>query len=148
MTTPSTLIERLEKATGPDRFLDWDIASLTGWTKETRNLENINGATEPVTLIFSPDDCGETRKDLWNEAQSLFAQNMFSLNERVPRFTASIDEALTIMPSYIGDFDIRRRNNFVSKCTLYVASMQYEGRSRSIPLAICIAALRARQEEG
>ena len=98
MTTLPHLIEALKKATGPDRLLDWDIASAIGWKKETRYLENANGSTEPVTLIFSPNDCGETRRELWRMARSEFLLGVFSLNERTPYFTASIDAALTLVP--------------------------------------------------
>ena len=72
MSGLAELIERLEKATGPDRQLDHDIALATGWA------QSFSGATgtSPAGLI-SPDG---------------------NYHYSARPFTASIDAALTLVP--------------------------------------------------
>lgn len=72
MTAPSNLIERLGKATGPDRELDAEIALACGWTKGT-----VGYFCGPIVT--------------WRKSGQFSA-------DHPPAFTASVAIALTLLP--------------------------------------------------
>ena len=115
------LIERLEKATGPDRKLDDDIAISHGWTFEKMKRDARPYWREP----------GQTE---W------FARS----RSGPPAYTSSIDAALTLVPegmdwsisSYGGTF-IHPGND----------APVIRGEGRTPVLTLCVAALRARIDD-
>lgn len=77
MTGITDLIERLEKATGPDRLLDGDIAAAlklqpTGWRRGTH----------------------KTDKSIWWDREDKTGFTQWA----APRYTKSIDAAMTLVP--------------------------------------------------
>ncbi len=75
MNPLTEIISKLEKATGPDRELDGQIALAIGWTF--------------VALAEQRE-----RKAWWREPGA----EWFSRREKPPHFTGSIDSALTLVP--------------------------------------------------
>lgn len=118
------LIERLEKATGPDRALDGLIAAAVG-------VEH--GPRETVHL--------ESR------SYSIF-------DEVAPRYTESIDAAMTLMPDGvwldIGTGTQKAAPSYhwpvVTVGLQSDGSRIWRGQLKTIPLALCKAALQARAE--
>ena len=118
------LIKRLEAATEADRELDWDIAILFGVKRGPRP---------------------EIRREL---SQTEFVVGL-------PRYTASIDAALTLVPDgyYLELKGPRTYLNIPTPVPNYwsahISSFDYEkstsGWGSTAPLAICIAALKARK---
>jgi hypothetical protein len=118
------LIERLEKATGPDRELDGAIALSLGWT-----FQKMKGDSKPY--YRKP---GETT---------------YYMRSEVPAYTASIDAALTLgvgqwklrwqyhgMGNWVAAAEVTRSDNF---------ERWYDSDYQDSPaIALCIAALRAR----
>lgn len=60
----------------------------------------------------------------------------------VPRYSESIEAAMTLLDAWHGDWKIRRQNGHF-KVTLYEPSMQGVEWAESLPLAICRIRLRA-----
>lgn len=117
------LIKRLEAATGPSREMDDDIAYAAGWTR-TDILDEITG---PETV--------------WHDGK----RHLIS----TPRFTSSIDAALTLVPEDASSWDCGRID------TDFLASVEfpvdvdgfhnYHAKSRvNAAIAITAAALKAR----
>ena len=132
MTDLSQLIERLEKAKGPDRELDALIAIKIG------------GAVRITT------GHGTRHQVLWPDNEIAQGGDIEMLPD-VPLYTASIDAALTLVPegwsfevraSAVGD---KGQANVWHYLKEYHAYSQRECASPAI--ALCIAALRARQGE-
>lgn len=147
MTDLQLLIERLEKATAPRRELDWAIAEALGEIPEHEIITE--GARygwhrqpNQFSLIRYYDSEGR-RSESWGPK---------------PR-TSSIDAALTLVPDThqfrqlaANGFEYGRDN---ARASLWRATVQPNERQlgekdghheSSIPIALCIAALRARQE--
>jgi hypothetical protein len=80
MSSLSELIERVENASGPDRLIDGDIALAVGWEGESRYTSQKWSNTFP--------GCREH----WRYDREPFD------NWKVPRYTESIDAALTLLP--------------------------------------------------
>lgn len=113
------LIKRLEAATGPDLELDAEIAMSAGLA-ERRN---------DFVYVMHPVE-GSTH-DLW-------------LN--VP-YTASIDAALTLVPEGWRIWQMVRPASgepWTVQAVPAVGGWAKEGDHRELPIALCIAALRAR----
>lgn len=114
--TVEGLIERLERATGPDRELDWAIAEHLGW------------AYEPgvPSLLLAPsmiDPDGNAR--------------------HLPAYTASLDAALTLAGerSYACLLE-----GMAMAAAYFVTFSDKNGHIvRALPRFVCIAALRARE---
>lgn len=112
------LIERLEKATGPDRSIDLDIE------RDVRGAVPLHWRVGEGGVILSGfDDVGDS----------------------IPAYTASLDAALTLVP---GDMDW-----LVGKSdSCPTASVQYPhfhpawALASTPAIALCIAALRAREQ--
>lgn len=128
--TISELIEKLEKATGPDRELDAEIAVLI--TKSAR--------------MPSADDRFEKC-----EAGTFWVRSAhgLSLHDAAP-YTASLDAAMTLVPH------VEPRTHWHLRCyphgcysaivsDAYPVGTHYGGQHMTSPaIALCIAALKAR----
>lgn len=122
------LIERLEKATGPDRELDGLIAAATNKDPKCK--------IEGHHWYFWVDDeeLGENCTAGW------------MLGGEVPEFTKSIDAALTLVPE--GQFvNALNQHQNVWRAEVGNAIRSYKGRSaipaNSPAIALCIACLKA-----
>lgn len=126
--TIEELIARLEAATGPCRELDVAISVAVGRDDETTLLRYTNGTEKRVP----------TSRNCWGGQVDS------------PRYTASIDAALTLVPE---GFCWEVRKGYVPEATVWQIGCEYdEGSGRTLPhaqaptpaIALCIAALRAR----
>lgn len=63
--------------------------------------------------------------------------------ERPKRYTASLDAAMTLIPGHCA-FEVRREITFACCATVYGQDTHADVDAATLPLALCIAALRAR----
>lgn len=127
----ATLIERLEKATGPDKILDCAIHyDALGFCRHV-NLDETGAQSDTG---FTCAQCGA---DSWGNKGNL-GQRLY---ESVPTYTASIDAALTLVKDdswTIADHDDNGK---------YFAMVgDHECLGANPAIALCIASLRARLE--
>lgn len=135
------LIERLEKATGPDRELDAAIYVVTGL--RPKDLQRLGYEVE-----------------LWAERGNVFWRGgtvtqgpAFKSGETFPAYTASLDSALTLVPDFINrrwyaaDSDSESDGKPVAS-VFHPADVMSGRIPRSVgatpAIALCIAALKAR----
>jgi hypothetical protein len=124
------LAARCEAAEGPDRELDEAIARTLGW----RTMDDGYGRH---TLWLPPG---------WKSGDG-------GAKHSTPAFTASIDAALTLVPeglsrSMLEDPRISRAVAHVrTKSILDPDKLEWSGYAKTLPLALCAAALRARTEK-
>lgn len=116
------LIAMLEAATGPDERLDFEILLACGWQHEwCVSTGETTGMNDPAGVEYYLED--------------------------LPKVTSSIDAALTLVPESCDwtlekDFAVVR---WLSVDDVDEAKAGFNGRSGTCtPLAICIAALKAR----
>lgn len=131
------LIERLERATGPDRELDMRI----WWLLDRKSAERTywNAATgKPRALGDELPTSG---------------LGVLAMKERAPHYTASLDAALTLVPAGL-DWFVKHYASAGGKFGAVVTSPEIAARSwgdyshdnsPTPALALCIAALRARE---
>ena len=125
------LIERLEKATGPDRELDaaiW-LATTPGATRRQWSYTH--------TATGMDCDVDETR----DSAGALIT---------VPEYTASLDAALTLMPrgAVLQNLTLRMQPEMGGRmysAVVWHGSLFASGWQRSFKLAVACAALKARE---
>jgi hypothetical protein len=137
--TLSSLIKRVEEATGPDRELDLLIYRAT--TKEGSVEEKIAAMRD--SLGREPSDAA---KSLYRDSERNFSP---------PRYTASIDAALTLVPEG-WDASIHRQEASAPKAVCCGAVLRNPGRKdepvfsvwdKPTPaLALVAAALKARAQ--
>lgn len=127
-TDLAALIERLEKALGEDRELDREIAVAIGWQRRDAGVLGIH-------LYWKWRD--------WSWAQED--------NEHPPRFTSSLDAvAVQAIPQgcfwHVGYGRTRDDEPLGGASIIEPGSLKTisEAESPSAPIALCIAALRAR----
>lgn len=115
------LIERLERATGPDSELDEAIALVLGWTHQ-----KMRGDAKPY----------------WRKP----GVTEYYMRSIVPAYTASLDAALTLVPegwmwdvSSSGCAWIMRNDDSICDSQIVIGGV------KSPAIALCIAALRARE---
>jgi hypothetical protein len=115
------LIARLEAASGPSRELDEAIARHLGAPLDRHESGDFWRLTEP-----------------WAG---------WSHHYPMPKFTASIDNALTLVPEgwsrQVGDSENRMHAQAVLGRS-YPTNRNVYVEARTMPIALCIAALRAR----
>lgn len=135
------IIEALEKATGPSRELDGDIFRALGphddrWERGT----------------FYDVGADIENKNVW------LRMNANGTNSAPPHYTASVDAALTLVPdtwtiANMGQTDNKnwvielRRGFATSYSDVIIVGSQQTKRLASLAIAICVAALKARQQE-
>jgi hypothetical protein len=120
-----SLAERCERAEGPDRELDKDIVLAL---KPEAMFQTDDGYDEPIVFHAEP---------------------VVRWKHVLPRYTASIDAALTLAADKWDRVEFGRYEKVHDK---FWADLGLDGSAEncaSVPLAICAAALRARaaQEE-
>jgi hypothetical protein len=122
------LAERCEQATGPDRELDVrmgeaiDLQAYEGFgIRDTLRLGSIERAVEMA----------ESHQNIWNTA--------------LPRYTASLDAAMTLVDDE-GYCAVKRYDKERPRCWAYVGDVDFPstGIAATPALALCAAALRAR----
>ncbi len=131
----ASLIERLEKATGPDRELD----VLIGYAID------LMGDDKHLSFRTSFDTCG--MEMMLRMAESY--QNIW--RTELPRYTASIEAAMTLVPHDWRIYAIQEeyivpRGNWFAGLDHRTAHHKYGsmiGKSSTPAIAICIAALKA-----
>lgn len=145
------LIERLEKATGPDRELDCLIATHP-LTPQTRVAK---GASIDVLLEPRAAGIGDETTELY-AAEYLPETNADWLD--LPEYTSSIDAALTLVPegcTWLVKYEHEESERYGQPP--FGASITVHGNGTDLEpllascaptpaLAICIAALRAREK--
>ena len=114
----AALIERLHKATGPDRTIDFDIAYAINWRYDM----------EP--------DC------TWREYADKFPR--LARKDNFPRYTESLDAAWSLMPEgavgFIGnDFELPGNAHINN------TFRNFSGHGANPAIAFCIAAFGARK---
>ena len=133
MTLPE-LIEKLMAATEGSRELDFWIATVTEWRSPPEH--HFDGGA--AHMRFAKKQF-EQRTGLGPEVCD---------DMRLPRYTTSLDAALTLVPAAFADnWDLRIRNGDSCHAEVYMPSYQQDGLARTPALAFCIAALRARSFE-
>lgn len=119
------LIERLEQATGPDRELDVEIVF----------------ALYPDIGAYQPHCRGE-EPIFWNEPYR---------KQPCPEFTKSIDAALTLVPEEHAA-SVEWSPRYPGCAWIYppdnVDEISFEGEASNPAIALCIAALKAREALG
>lgn len=127
LTTPAMLelIERLEKATGPDREVDFQLALLVDWRI----------ASDLTFREWVRDYPHLSRKsDEW------------------PYYTSSIDAALTLKPdgafwACAPSYELREHRIYKPYDGGTLQWPEWKGEHKHDAIALCIAALRARLSE-
>lgn len=122
-----SLIKRLEALTGPSREVDAEIATAIGWKSVPWEFSGKRGLT-----WYAPD---------------------LEVHYECPHFTGSIDAALTLMPKinrpnfpWLAIKSNNPNNPIGCRCELWLDNVKnYNGRGKTLAIAICIAALKARE---
>jgi len=122
------LIERLGKATGPDRTLEFYIAFAVRWRPDGESARS-----------FAEHEAKHDYATAW------IAHAPFRSRWNIPHYTASIDAALTLVPegwmwdvASSGCAWIMRDGDSVCDSQIVIGGIE------SPAIAICIAALKAR----
>ena len=157
----SGVIERLEKATVPDREIDAEImfdvfATPVGKHKEDGGpIGYIRLDDQPswnLGLRFPGKDrewFAATRKQIKGETIIIERDGAHVLMNslRIPELTGSVDAAIALAERVLPGCELEVTNLYsVARATLYHESGQFYGSSEinSLPIAICIAAVKAR----
>lgn len=135
--TRKELITALEAADGPSRRLDAEIAKDAGWHRvEPRHAKRSGGA-----WIAPEDFLGVTS----NGAPILDSLHGTDMHKDVPRYTSSIDAALTLVPTgafwRVGRYIVPDDEPGHAYSARVDGPRYYDHKHPAI--AICIAALRA-----
>lgn len=131
------LIERLEKATGPDRELDGWIAVNVGALVK----RSVADVTEWFTVV-NGRQCHACYESQDGDAPS-------EVPARVPHYTTSIDAALTLVPEdhdWKAGYSKHVRHYAEARDLMHPHKGVFVGETdASRAVALCIAALKARQ---
>ena len=112
----TNLSERVMSLSGPDREVDWQIAESLGWTRRQ---------VGQVMAYYAPNDA--------------------IMKAGPPKWTASIDAAMTLVPEGWG-FKLRRWAAGRACAGVYPPEGADDWREAATPvLALCAAALLARE---
>jgi len=134
MTDPTTLLtlaERCEQAAGPDRELDVAIAFACGIVTHRQGncFYTKNRYCSVMVLDYDYDDTEYRAPEL-------------------PSYTASLDAAVTLVPEGwrydLTNGDLVSKEKPAARLTPDFAGPCFDGYAQKVPLALCIAALRAR----
>lgn len=130
----TALIERLEKADGPDREID-ALIQISIFPEYGAKMD-----LSPSRFVMFKDVWEKNRADHINHA------NNVSDWWKVPNYTASIDAAVSLAESAISGVELEITNLYsAARVTLYLENGTFYGSSEinSIPLSLCLATLRA-----
>ena len=140
-----TIIDKLERADGPDREMDAEIAKAVGMclhpNKTRTGVQSDTG--------FDCDDCGA---DSWgNRSNDGFNRR---LSDSCPAYTASIDAAMTLVPEGWELHSLMRQP--YGKTAVWLGRGEALGElsewvgteAKTRPLAVAAAALRVRSQGG
>jgi hypothetical protein len=129
MTDLAGLIERLNAATGPSRELDLAIQDYLG------------------VMLFptkiSPHDWVVKIGDKLIEVVRYPGGAMTTDERFVPRYTVSLDAALTLVPAHCA-FELRKTIDFSYGATVYGQDTHGDANAATLAISMCLAALRAR----
>lgn len=142
--TTTELIAALEKADAPSRELDAEIAVAFGWGRQSSHYLNINGATESHTLWLRPGSTSKDLGELIDEMREAGATNALMPDSLPPRYTSSIDAALSLVPE--GWRFVRfehPRSDEPCLAALVAPDGFAKGKAQTPAIAIVIACLRA-----
>ncbi len=123
--TQDALIARLEAATGPDEELDGEIALIAGWTYGKRERE---------------------RQPWWRDAQG-YRAGVGGWDNRPPPFTGSFDKARTLSDWLLvqaSDIGADGLPLVILGNPGVTPPADATGIGATLPLCMCIAALKAR----
>lgn len=129
MPSLNELIEKIEAAGGPDPELDREVMMAAGYRYEQRDIGcRYEDGSVALDWVYV-----DTKTDKWRSTHPL-------------EFTASIDAAMTLIPSgwHRSMFDA---DNGDALCKLERDEQGIHTRGKTWPLALCAAALKARQED-
>ena len=144
----AALIARLEKATGPDRELDCAIAvhpaAPPAGVQKGCDVPTLLGPN--VFGISGVDEHAPVDSDVFQYIPMTVADAL-----SIPRYTASIDDALTLVPpecwgeiAWSGVLGVKENPRTFPIVTLGPGEAGTETQATTIPIALCIAALKAR----
>lgn len=140
-----TIIDKLERADGPDRELDRAIAKVMGWHRvEPRFTRSKHGAW------ISPDDWIGEYSNGSPITDSLHGTTMY---REVPAYTASIDAAMTLVPEGWMLTSLSELG-MAGGCVCGLgnpgtgAVAIADAGEHTLALAVCSASLRARSQGG
>lgn len=129
-----TLIERLEALSGPDREVDVEIALAVEWSHPAQGCTLAKLATVmPVAEIA-------------HEAR----EHSNSILSQLPRYSASIDAAMTLVPEGWGRMFNQSENGLHCNVCLarsYPTNAVVYSEAATPAIALCIASLRARSAD-
>ena len=132
-TTLLALAERCEQAAGPDRELDAEIEALL---------------TGRVTHPRAPGYTLKAQDVEWKLARLADSGFISSARRPAPPYTASLDAAVTLVPEGwrydLTNGDLVSKEKPAARLTPDFAGPCFDGYARTVPLALCVAALRAR----
>lgn len=130
MTDLNALIERLEKATGPDRELDILIGKAT-------SVEGWRVCDDGSVECYVPDG-------------HEFGEGWIFTGQELPAYTSSIDAAMTLVPegwTRAVDATVPEAGIDVDLYPEDENALPVQGTHDSEPIATCIAALRSRSPQ-
>lgn len=139
MTDLTSLIEKLRNAHGPIREID-ALIRITAYPDCGARME----FNPPRYVRF---------EDVWlkNRADHINHANNIADWWKVPAYTASVDAAMLLARHVLPGVEIELTDLYgVARSTLHHEEGQYYGTSEinSLPIAICLATLRALQQKG
>lgn len=131
--TIADLIARLEKATGNE----WELDRLI------------------FEAVHFPAEYGGSKVESWSRGGAGHGYTINTVDGwrhldacNAPNYTASIDDALTLVTErWRKDIWLKRHNGHHWSCELHIPSSEVDGRHVHAPIAICIAALRLQGRE-
>lgn len=154
MTDLASLIERLERATGPDRELDLTIQVAIYPDGDIAKLMQFRrGLDGKIGMAW----------DIWGNSGSVVFEKRdahgncyFNGGYPLPNYTSSIDAAMTLVPDgcsiVLNIFDVATKPERIHTARVHISSFRVRGEwspgvladSATPAIALCIAALRAR----
>ena len=141
MTTLDELIERVERASGPDRVIDFHLATLT-------NKQMADDLLIADNITYS-SDCEFVLT--FTAANAALGRGYYG-NHMIPEYTASLDAAVAlcerVLPGYFwgvnsNKYEIGNRIAWVAE--IYTSEPAIEARAHSEALALVAAVLRTKK---
>lgn len=135
--THAELIAALGAATGPSMAINREVAKYAGWFRVAPRFHKGGGWIAPEDFLGA-DDEGRPKLD------SLHGTD---IHREPPNFTASIDEALTLMPDNYDCLVCCINGKWQATCGPKNSFQDVGDQKGATPaIALCIAALKARKE--